>query len=182
MVVPVFTQDAIRVDFPVTVGGVSAKSNGGSNIAKDGMQHLDRYISEFGDYEIHSTLYPKASFHENMIPDCILKAMDLFPDFYRELKFNYTAMWAFGYRLGKYSRWQVLQARNDIRTYHPFSAVRFLYYSAIHDAAIQRRKLLGRMTSLGPFAMGAPENVDDFVVALSKWSEFADPAPEGTIK
>jgi len=174
MVVPAFVQYAIHLDFPVTVNGHSAKSNGGSSIAKDGDQHLNRYIKEFGDYQVHSTLYPESPLAINMIFDCMLRAMDLFPDFYGEMTFNYTAMWAFACRTRGYSRWSVVRSRYEICKYHPFNIHQFLYYTVIHGVAVQRRRVLDRVTNTGAFDRNVPDNIDDFVIALSEWWKSPD--------
>ena len=169
MAVPAFANEALRLERPVTVQGLSAKSNGGSSIAKDGAENVNRYIKEFGEYKIHESLCPELSLTGALLIDGIVQAVELFPEFYEKTPFNYTAMWAFLYRLNLVRRKDIVKARNEIRKHHAFGVGMFLYYCAIHDAATLRRSLLKKTMNMGPFARDVPDNIYDFSVRLAEW-------------
>lgn len=163
---PVFARHAIDAGISLTVNGTSAKSNGGSYVASGGAAVLDSFIREYGDYSLHRSLYPGVSFKMNMIPDSALVAMDLFPDFYKDMAFNYSAMWAFIQRLpSRDDGFSVLRARGKIRKYHHLSIARYLFSSAVHRTLFLRRlylrnRLLSRRKS-------APSDIAAFVRSLA---------------
>lgn len=130
---PVFSNKALCVGECLTVNGRSAKSNGGSWIAKEGAAHWQRFVQEYGTYRIHATLFQDAPVVANIIPDSVLVAMDLFPEYYHGAKFNYAAMWAYFQRINPHeSVGGILRKRRQIGIYHSFNTGRFLYYCLIH--------------------------------------------------
>jgi len=148
---PVFARHAIDAGISLTVNGTSAKSNGGSYVASGGAAVLDGFIREYGDYSLHRSLYPGVSFKMNMIPDSALVAMDLFPDFYKDMAFNYSAMWAFIQRLpSRDDGFSVVRARGKIRKYHHLSIARYLLFSAVHRTLFLRRPYLMCPGCTGP--------------------------------
>ncbi len=164
---PVFADTAINVGESITVNGRSAKSNGGSFIAKDGAAVFQKFVDEYGDYRMHPTLDPSAPFAINMIADTALVAMDLFPTYYKNLRFNYTAMWAFIDRISFFnSTSNTLKRRGEIRKYHSFSAIKFLIYSSIHKFFAFRRKMLN--LRLNKDATQYPSNISDFVKCMAQ--------------
>ena len=145
--VPAFTDSAMQTGFPVTSHGRSPKSHGGSAVAKQGSRVQDQFVSEYGDYRIHRTLYPGVTLKANLIADAVLVARDLFPEFYGDADFDYDAMWAYLLRLQRFFKWdlstgEVLAKRREIRAYHPFHPARFLAYAAMHEASNVRRAIL----------------------------------------
>ncbi len=167
MAIPAFASRALRLGYSVTLHGRSAKSNGGASLAKNGKANVERYIGEFGDYQVHPTLYPEAPNLAKLIPDSVLVAMDQFPEFYGQMKFNYDAMWAFVCRLKLMSRQEILRKRSEIRQYHPFNTARFLFYLALHDAAALRRNVLNKCMKLEDLSGRPPDNIRDFAKLLA---------------
>jgi len=180
MAVPAFVPRAVHTGAPVTLHGRSAKSNGGSSTAKDGPAMLERYIREFGDYRVHPALYPKLSPYANLFMDSFLVAIDCFPDTYRAEEFNYSAMWAFLYKLKLTTKGYVWSHRSEIRSFHGLDFASFLVRALFQDAALLRRKILNGMQDLGPFRKSMPDNVCDFARILSDWK--LGPAPQVGLK
>lgn len=171
MAVPVFVNKAIDVGFIVTVNGKSAKSNGGSSIAKEGVRCFERFVKEFHDYKIHHTLFPNIPIKTNLLPDTILVAMDLFPEFYAKFKFNYFAMWVYILQMGKIFKvntnvWYIVMNYKKIQHFHKFNLLKFFWYFflqqalIIHEKALDKIKLFIRHRNLDK---KVPDNIRDFV-------------------
>ena len=176
MAVPVFAARALNVGYCVTVHGRSAKSNGGSSIAKSGAQVQDMFVSEYGDYQIDATLFPEIQMKINLIPDAVLVVMKLFPDFYGNMTFNYDAMWAYICRLQSFFGWpitvtQIIGNRKKIRQYHNFRVLNFLYYLALHKLSEIRRSLLNMINLPRLSREVVPPTIDEFVEQLAKEME-----------
>lgn len=167
MAIPALADRALNVGSAVTLHGRAARSNALGFIAARGLPNIQRFIREYGDYRFHPTLYPGVSGAANMIPDAVLIARDLFPDFYRGTKFNYDAMWAYVCRLRFASHVEVLRKRSEIRRHHAFHPFRFLFFSVIQEISVRRRNFLNRIMPLGVFRKHTPENIRDFVKALA---------------
>jgi len=168
---PVFADTAINVGESITVNGRSAKSNGGSFIAKDGAAVFQKFVDEYGDYRMHATLDPSAPFAINMIADTALIAMDLFPNYYKNQQFNYTAMWAYIDRISFFnSSSNTFRRRKEIRKYHSFSAAKFIIYSATHKIFAFRRRVLNVM--LNKANIQYPSNISDFVKFMAGERRF----------
>src|SRR5207237_6645714 len=142
---PAVCPSAVNVGLSLTVNGTSGKSNGGSYGTPEGANVLEKFLREYGDYHVHSSLYPGVSLKMNMIPDSALVAMDLFPDFYKDVRFNYSAMWAFMQRLpSKDNGFSVIRRWSDIRKSHDLSLVDYAAFSAVHRIMAFRRRMLKR--------------------------------------
>lgn len=175
MCVPAFATRAVHTGRPVTLQGVSARSNAASSFARNGKASLERYIEEFGAYRVHPSLCPDLPLYARLIVDAILLARDDFPDLYGATNFNYDAMLAFLYRLRVVSKSFVLSHRRHLRRYHPFRTGRFLLYAILHDAAAMRRRFLNRLARRAPFAHAVPDNVCEFASAYDRWSQQPQP-------
>ena len=165
---PVFSDKAINIGSSITVNGRSAKSNGGSFIAKDGPTVFKQFVEEYGDYRMHSTLDPELPFAINMIADTALVAMELFPEYYGNMKFNYTAMWAYMDRISFFNdSMDIISKRKEILKYHNFSVLRFIFYVQIHRLSALRRKILDY---IGPKnnENSSPMNINEFVQVMQK--------------
>lgn len=159
---PAFADTAVNVGESITVNGRSAKSNGGSFIAKDGATVFKKFVDEYGEYRMHSSLDPAAPFAVNMIADTALVAMELFPDRYRGIKFNYTAMWAYIDRISFFkSSSDTIRRRHEIRKHHPFSVPRFILYRLIHKFFSFRRTVLS--SRLNTKEANCPSNIHEYV-------------------
>jgi hypothetical protein len=53
---PAVCASAVNVGLSLTVNGTSGKSNGGSYATPDGANVLERFLREYGDYRVHSSL------------------------------------------------------------------------------------------------------------------------------
>ncbi|MBI1866269.1 MAG: FkbM family methyltransferase [Candidatus Staskawiczbacteria bacterium] len=181
--IPVFCDTAINVGYAVTVSGRSPKSNSAVAYGKDSRVNTEKMIQEYKNYQIHPSLFPGIDILANVLQDAILVAMDKFPQCYDNLHFNYNAMWAFIVQQSGYFKWnisikEIIQKREQIRKYHPFSILQFFKYvmtnkfvafwSYRNPVALYRsfsRKIVGR----GPFANDAPGNISDFVKQLADY-------------
>lgn len=159
---PALCGHAINTGESYTVSGRSGKANGGARIAADGQTVFQKFVNEYEDYRLHPTLHPGIPLAINMYGDSALKAMDLFPDFYRDTPFNYSAMYAHAHRIvGALSVRGTLAMRSEIQKRQPFSAVRFLAYCILHEVmelrVLLRRKMIrGRYT---PSAADMPRDI-----------------------
>lgn len=103
----------------------------------------------------------------NLLVDAILVAMTQFPEFYRGMKFNYSAMWVylrnskriFGHEI---ETWDIVRKRREIRRYHPFSISMFLLFSSLLGLLAWRGNLLSKRPPLVSLTH-APENIGDLV-------------------
>ena len=168
MSIPVFTKTAWNVGYSVTVHGRSPKSNGWAFTKRDEPKGLVRFLSEYGDYELHPTLYPGVPKLANLMADTLLRARDMFADYYENCPFGYEAMWAYMCREAlvfnfQLTPWDVLSRRKEIRHYHPLNAERFLAYLAF-QMAIEARARLHRV---GQASRRAPDRIQDFVASLA---------------
>ncbi|GEM_PF-1341796 len=175
---PVFTTECIHIGESLTVNGRSAKSNGGSIYTKVGMAIHQKFLKEYDNYKMHKTIPPFTPCPVNASTDSILVAMDLFPDYYDGIHFNYSAMWAYLRRTIAFDNKQrkkidcqygevpmgrireILKIKNKIKTFHPFNSMKFVIYSFIHSffefkKQISRNKLKSKE---------CPDNINDFVI------------------
>lgn len=168
---PAFVDVALQIREGLTVNGRSAKSNSGSMVAKDGAQIWNEFVREYGEYKMHTTLFPEAPVVVNVIPDSILVAMDLFPECYKGTKFGYSAMWAYVHRCYKYeSLWGLLRKRKRIRARHSFSIFVFLFYNVIHrvlDLRVALRKKTLKWRKIEQIEECEYSNVGDCVKVIA---------------
>ena len=177
--IPAVADSAFQTGFAVTSHGRSPKSHGGSATSTDGRRVQDQFVSEYGDYQIHPTLYPGVTLKANLIADAVLVAHDLFPEFYERVEFDYDAMWAYLVRLQRFFKWdlsirEVLAKRSEIRAYHPFNPGRFLAYTALHEASNVRRAVLDGIGAAFRPSRGTPDNIRDFVLAFQHSGDKED--------
>ena len=171
MAIPVFAKTCVNTGHAITVHGCSAKSNGASSIAKDGVAVQSKFIREYVNYKIHPTLFPEAPIMSNLIGDTCLVAMDNFPEFYGKARFNYEAMWAYMWQLKYVSYREIFKKRSNIRKYHSFSTPLFLFYIVIQSAVILRRRILDKLAKLRQPKLTIPDNIRDFANLLSRIQE-----------
>jgi glycosyltransferase involved in cell wall biosynthesis len=166
---PAFSNKAVNVGEALTVIGYSGKT----------VSAVQRFFREYGNYQFHSTLFPKAPIAINHIQDSTLVAMDMFPEFYAKLKFNYEAMWANMVWSGRYQRtlyipesklssvFHLLCNRKEIRIYHPFRVTSFLFYCLINALlrlrADLKRKIKGKKIDGYGYENDSPQNIYAFV-------------------
>ncbi len=167
MAIAALADQAVNIGFPITFNGRSARSNGIGFVTKKGQSNIDRFLREYGDYQLHPTLFTGVSSLANMIPDAILLARDLFPELYRDHPFNYEAMWAFSCRHRFVSHYNVLANIRGIRQRHPFKPTRFIFYSLIHKISATRREFLDLLMPTGRLDKRAQDNILDFARALA---------------
>lgn len=166
--IPAFTDSAISVGEALSVNAWSGKSNSASLRSKDGAIIQKQFVEEYQDSRMHPSLYPGSEFDFlNAHMDAILTAMDLFPDYYRGVEFNYAAMWAIHNKLTgfKQTLW-ILKQRKKINAYHKLRAATFVAYS-LAQAAIGLGKSLHRK-ALNLRAGYVPPNVLEFVNLMTR--------------
>jgi len=163
---PVFSSKAIHVGESLTVNGRSGKSNSGIATSKEGEAVRQMFIQEYGNYKIHPTLTPMVPSAVNIIPDSTLVAMDLFRSHYSKVKFNYNAMWAVMQRALKFdSTSGIIKKRREVRVFHSFSVMRFLFYSLTHALLKLRAVLMRKLwkKKVDESVKDLPQNIRDFV-------------------
>lgn len=171
-VLPVFAETALRVGRALTAYGASeypAAARRSDRAADAFAEKVRRFVAEYGDYRLHPSLFPGVPFFINMIPDAMLVARDLFPEYYRSRPFDYDAMWAF---LRRYWRFEsilgILTRAGQIRAYHPFHAGRYLFFVAVNalsDARIAARRLLRPDPAASSIARW-PDDIAEFVIRV----------------
>lgn len=167
MAIPAFADYAINIGTTVTFNGRSAKSNGLGFVKRKALPNIERFISEYGNYEFHPSLFDGTSAMANMIPDAVLKAKDIFPEIYSDVMFNYSAMWAYVARLRFAKHSDVLRKSAAIGKVHPFDLSEFIGYSILHEGAAARRTMIN---SIGMARRGddrVATNIHDFAKALA---------------
>lgn len=150
--IPALTDRARDVGYSVTAHGRSPKSNGWLITIKEEPEQIQQFVGEYGDYQIHPTLYPDIPILANLAPDSVLRARDLFIDHYRSVPFGYEAMWAVICRDASAFKWSVtpldvIRQRMRIRRYHALKLPLFISLLAVHFIAEVRARLLRRRKS-----------------------------------
>ena len=167
MAIPAFADIAVRLGRTVTLHGRSSASNGHDFAKRAGRSNIDRFISEYGDYQFHPSLFPGVAASANMIPDAVLRAKDMFPELYDTVSFDYSAMWAYVHRHRFVTIREVLKHSASIKRMHPLKVGRFLGFAGIHQIAAVRRTILDLFSSnrrTEPVA----ETIQGFVHQLSR--------------
>ena len=157
---PVFADKAIHVGRCIAVQGRAQESNSG------GKENVKIFLDEYGEYKWHSTLNPKFP-DVTIIPvDSALVAMELFPEFYKNIDFNYNAMWAvYRKKIGK-NLFEIIKDRHEIRKYHPFNVMTFLFYLFGHYVSTGYKKFLSRKSRIARRDLPQdilPNNIFEFV-------------------
>jgi hypothetical protein len=150
---PALCGEAIDLGFPVTMMGRSAQSTGGSVRLRssDGNAVIRRFLEEYDGYKMHSALPLSLSDRADglLLSDTILTALDLFPDFYADVRFNYSAAWALSQLMGE--RWwdfrttaRALRKQCELRRGYPFNVIDCfrayftVKFSSLRSALVQR--------------------------------------------
>lgn len=174
---PAFMDTAVHVGEAMTAYGQSEPAHGRKAMHDPNSvfaQRTQLFVSEYGDYRMHRTLCPEMPFWLNMIPDAMLVATDLFPEYYQEIPFDYSAMWGWLQWYWAYDPKAILAMRRKIRDYHPFDTARFLrcalYHQVIDQARHARNRVRRRRTPQRD--TGAPTNMLDFAQAVAKQPQF----------
>ena len=165
---PVFCDEALWIGRSMTHYGVTEDRSATHTLGKEESElaaKLDRFLREYGDYSLHPTLCPAVPLLVNVIPDTMLVARDFFPDYYRDIPFDYDAMWAFLWRYWRFDTISGIAARRrEFRRYHPFHPVRYWGIISAHLASEGRmalRRLPGRSRTDVPMP-DCPSNIFDF--------------------
>ena len=107
-------------------------------------------------------LYLPCPFAFNMTADTVLVAMDLFPEYYKDLEFNYTAMWAYINRILFFKNSiEILKNSKEISKFHPISIPKFVVYTLIHKILSWRVNIRDSMVEKKSDKL--PSNINDFV-------------------
>jgi len=168
LAVPAFVDVAIHTGRPITLSGRSAHSNGAALVSESGAQALERYIREYGPYELHATLSQEIPLRANLVLDAFLVVRDAFPQLYAGTPFNHDAGLAFLCKWGLVSRALVLERRRKIREKLPFNSTKFLGWWAFFSATSWRRSLLNAVGTKGPGGT-PPGDVFSFAQAYDVW-------------
>jgi glycosyltransferase involved in cell wall biosynthesis len=130
----------------LSISGWSPISNSGLMRENYNSTELKKYV-KMSDFKPHITLLDldETRFF-NTTPDAILKAMDLYPKFYKSMHLNYSAMWALFNRLNGYSStlW-ILRNNSKISKLHKFKLSIFLVFlilNILHSFHLNIKKYL----------------------------------------
>jgi hypothetical protein len=184
MSVPVFEAKALHISDVLTMHGRSAKANGGTAVPGATGESLDRFIREYESYELDPTLYPRVERRLNLTPDTILRAVELFPEFYATSPFNYSAMWSYLCREAESVRSTltpsfVVRNQRDIKRFHRLSVVRFLAWYALSGLPRIARQMRSEKNAAELLnAQGVAQNIADFALtaALGSNSDLRVPS------
>jgi hypothetical protein len=132
-------------------------------------EKIRRFAAEYGEYQLHPSLFPGVPFWVNMIPDAMLVARDLFPDYYRTRPFDYDAMWAF---LRRYWRFEgalrIAALARQIRSYHPFHPSRYFFFvaaNALSEVRMAARRGFRSDPATSPLHRW-PDDIAEFVIRI----------------
>ena len=146
MAVPQYCDSYVKLCIPVSIQGRSAKSNGGSSVASNGEETVQRFIKEYGDYEVDELL-KEMPFHVGWMMEPFYSAQCRF-DVYKNSMFNFSAMWAFAVRLGLVTHAHVIDSYQGFNKKLGFSYTEYRLFHAIHYFLSVRRSWLSqKMTS-----------------------------------
>lgn len=165
---PVFCDEALWIGHSVTHYGVGEDRSTTRTVgaAEGELAKIERFLREYGDYSLHPTLCPAVPLWVNLIPDSMLVARDLFPDYYRDIPFDYDAMWAFLWRYWGFDTVLGIASRKAVfRRYHPFHPLRYLFFVSAHlgsEARMAIRGTRGRGRAADESFSDCPSNIFDF--------------------
>jgi glycosyltransferase involved in cell wall biosynthesis len=130
----------------LSISGWSPTSNSGSMRKKYNSAELKEYVEMSGN-KLHITLLDIGEMRFfNTTPDAILKAMDCYPEYFKDLNFNYSAMWALFNRLNSYrSTLWILNNKSIISTVHNFNIIHYLFFltlNGLYSLKIMLKKFL----------------------------------------
>jgi len=158
---PVFSNNSMNVGRCITAHGRSPKSNSGG-----GKEARELFLKEFGNYQWHPSLNSDWPTQIFLVVDSPLRAMEMFPEFYGDMNFNFSAMWAVYQKKSGKSIMEILRSREKIRQYHPFHVSIFIYYLFAHYVSTVKRKFLSKKSRIArrKISQGVlPNNILEFV-------------------
>jgi glycosyltransferase involved in cell wall biosynthesis len=180
--IPVFCDGALRVGRGLSIYGAAENRDDTRTVGRKDSAFaakLERFIREYGNYPLHPKLDPAAPFWVNMIPDAMLVAKDLFPEYYGPIPFDFDAMWAFMWRYWRFDTVLGIASHRDrIRAHHPFHVARYLAFVGAHaasDMRIAARRLLRRDRS-DSFSGKCPDDIAEFAARLAETAEASEDA------
>ena len=117
----------------LSISGWSPTSNSGSMRENYNSSTLKGYI-KMSDFRPHSTLLDMDEMRFfNSTPDAILRAMDCYPEFFKGMSFNYSAMWALFNRLSGYRfTFWILSNSSKISNVHRFKVSTFIFFLVLN--------------------------------------------------
>ncbi|MDC1263071.1 glycosyltransferase [Planktomarina temperata] len=169
MAVPHFVKHFVKMADEVTIQGRSAKSNGGSGVAKNGAKNVQKYVDEFGDYEVQTevgALWPSLQNLALFIEPFVL-ANRLF-SVYDNVPFNFSNMWAFAVRIGIVNHNYVKKNAKHILPDQSFSYLKFVLSHWAHSMIKYRRVLLTKKYSSKNLEANLPTNIHEFSKYLDR--------------
>lgn len=167
MAVPEFTKHFIKMVEEVTIQGRSAKSNGGSGVAQDGAENVQKYVDEFGDYTVQREI-SALPFHMGWFMEPFVLANQLF-SVYAITPFNFSNMWAFAVRVGFVDHEYVRKNAKNILPDQKFSYLRFVLSHWAHSIIKHRRLLLTKKYSTEKVMVNVPPNIYEFSKYLGQY-------------
>ena len=117
----------------LSISGWSPASNSGSLRENYNSLTNKEYI-KMSDFSQHSTLLDMDEMRFfNSTPDAILTAMDCYPEFFKGMNFNYSAMWALFNRLSGYRfTFWILSNSSKISNVHRFKLSSFIFFLVLN--------------------------------------------------
>lgn len=169
---PRYLDRVLDVGGPMTVPGASAilpveieraKLSGGLFARK-----LRQFLAENSGHALHPSLDPSGPVLMNLVADAVLRAMELCPEVYSGVAFNYEAMWAACVMTYQHADpLAVIAARRRIRRFHKFSVAKFICSCGIFRVARLRRRLISHLRVSTSLAGLVPGNIAEFVQAAA---------------
>lgn len=174
-ILPVFCEHTVFIGESLTVDGHSPKSNSGSLLHskkshnKNSESELDKFVKEQNNYQLHKSIPPNFPRTASLVVDTFLVARELFPEFYANLKINYSAMWAYGWNIFKLNNiLKPIAHRRELQVHESFNSIIYIiYYSLffiylrIFKACFPRSNYDRKVQRL--FLQSSPKNIVEFV-------------------
>lgn len=175
LTLPVFSEFATNVGYPLSVNGHSPKSNSGRQLnidedtAKKKSGEVEKFIQEFDSYKLHQSIpkgFPKTV---SFVLDTFLYTRDLHAAYYLKLKTNYSAMWAYAWQIFFLNDiFEPVKRRKEIQQNESFSAATYLLYSLLFFTFLNLIKKLSiksrqEKNFQALFDQNPPKNVNEFV-------------------
>lgn len=168
---PVFCEYFVNVGEVITVDGHSPKSNSGSTFIDKKYGRM-KFISEQTDYKFHSSIPSDDHVIVLMVIDTFLQARDLYPKFYCQYRINYSAMWAFAWRMFNSNEfmWPV-KRRKALQAKENFNSITYLIFTFLHYINTFKQRFFNLISSrntslIQEFVISHPMNISEFVTFI----------------
>jgi glycosyltransferase involved in cell wall biosynthesis len=178
---PAYREYAVNVGEALTANGHSPKSNSGTTLNKKnkgknaGLTEIDKFINEQSDYQIHTSIpsgFPKTV---SFVLDTFLVTRDLYTEFYKAYKTNYSGMWAYAWTIFNLKNFmEPVRRRKELQQHESFNAAAYLLLKVLFFIYLNIKKVNLKSNKnkhiQDKFLKNSPKNIVEFVNFLNKIS------------